>query len=150
MSARSGSNGMHFSDSILTAIPPRIVRIQVKHTIDETIRIRPPYSPSRRKSHLPLVLFLASYRCTISEDPEFIASNHDELMEPEPMRIPYCRCSPRKRQCHATYKTDSYRQYDGWARREVAFVNHPSENGEDALENKCRRWSKVFPEHLEN
>ncbi|KAK0196314.1 hypothetical protein F5146DRAFT_997772 [Armillaria mellea] len=146
MSARSGSNGMRYSGSILRAIPPRIVRVQLKHSIDERVPIQSPII-TRNVFHtlrlgtvtLPLVLLLATYRYTISEDPEFIASNHDEFMEPVPMRIPCC-CSPPQRQCYATYKTYSYRQYDdGW-------FSGASESYRDAcLMAKEERLTKKLP-----
>ncbi|KAK0209473.1 hypothetical protein IW262DRAFT_508328 [Armillaria fumosa] len=89
-------------DFAVTKIPPRIVRIQLMHSTDQTVAFQPliimrhifrALRVGERASDmqvffltkfchifrtLPLMLILATYRYAISEDPEFITSNHDE------------------------------------------------------------------------
>ncbi|KAK0209468.1 hypothetical protein IW262DRAFT_1302182 [Armillaria fumosa] len=87
---------------ILTVAGPTIVRIQLKISIDEIVPIqsliilrlifRTPVSAREPPA----------YRCAISEDPGFIANNHDEAhsgCNGQGERSSYCQPSIRERRC---------------------------------------------------
>ncbi len=131
------------SDFILTMIPPRIVRIVLKCNIHETIPPQPDMimchifrtlRVGERATYvqvfvvlfltkvgyifrtLPSVLYLATYRYAISEDPDFITENHDEAYGENTMHSTSVRLDKAKAMLYVKLICTGS-MMDGWARR---------------------------------